>query len=157
MYRSHSSKFDVITESGFLPDTHLDTGYYFSISHFPWISCDTSSEYFYTDSPSTSEIKKRRFEEYVKELEDYGGTKVIFDTSRVINDNKYRIFYFTEKNYFKIQENDSSRVKPVSFNVLSATTKYKYRRISFVIQSNVHQRDSFYNIAMNILNSVRIE
>ena len=106
---------------------------------------------------ATSEENKKRFEQSIKELEGHAGSKVVFDTNKVINKNKFNIFYFTDNNYYKVQEDDSSRIQTITFNKLTASTKYKDRRIYFAIQSNVHQKDSFYIIAMNILNSVKIE
>ncbi|MEP6648054.1 MAG: hypothetical protein ABJC12_13275 [Saprospiraceae bacterium] len=157
MYRCHSRKFDVIAESGFLPDSHLDSGFYFTISHFTTISCDTSREYYHNRLHVTSDDKKRRFEQFIKELEKSGGARVTFDTAIIINKNLYDVFCFTEKNYYKVLENDSSVINTVVFNTLSAHTKYKGRYIGFSIQSNIQPRDSFCQIAMEIMKSVKIE
>jgi hypothetical protein len=157
MHRSHSSKFDIKMEGGFSGEPHLESGYYFSIAHSTEISCDTSSEYLYSGAQANSDARKRRFELRIKELEERGGTKVIVDTNRMINNLKYNILYFTDKDFYKTEEKDSLAIKTITFNKLTASTKYNNRNINFVIQSNVHQRDSFYAIAMNIIKSVKIE
>lgn len=156
-YRSHSRKYKAITEDGFLHDSHLDSGFYFTISHYTHIACDTSKEHFYKDSEATSAAYNKRFEQNIRELEELGGTKVIFDTGRVINKNLYNIFYFTEKDYYKVQENDSAILKNITFNTVSATTTYKDRRVSFTAKSNVHNRDSFYLLAMNMMKTIKIQ
>ncbi len=157
MYRSHSSNYEVITESGFLSMTHLDSGFYFTISHYPGIDCDTSREYV-DNRPSPSKTHKQRIEEYIKYMESSGSRiNITIDTSRIINKNFYDIFSYTSDNIYKILAEDSSKTETVTFNVVTASTVYKNRSIGFNIQSNVHQRDSFNIIAMNILKSVHIE
>ena len=106
---------------------------------------------------ATPEAYSKRFEQKMKDLEDSGGAKVLIDTGKVINKSRYNIIYYAERDYYKIQENDSVGMKTVTFNTLSASTRFRDRRINFSLKSNVHNRDSFYLIAMDMLKTVVIK
>jgi hypothetical protein len=147
MYRANSKKYEIVEETDEPPLNYPDSGFYFTISHFRFISCDTQSLPWYITQPK-EQLRKENIEYFLNKINEKalkGAPKVIIDTSRTINKNVYDIFYYQ----------DGSGKFP--FNTLSFTTLFNNRFIGFTIQSNVHPRDSFYNISMDILRSISIE
>jgi hypothetical protein len=146
MYRANSKKYKIVEETGFFHE-ELDSGFYFTITHYRHISCDTQS-LPWNITQTKEQIRKMNIEYFIKDQKEKtqkGAPEAIVDTSRMINNNIYDVFY----------EQDEYGKNP--FNILTASTKFNSRFIGFTIQSNVHPRDSFYDIAMDILKSIRIE
>ncbi|MGB4848610.1 MAG: hypothetical protein WBP41_11865 [Saprospiraceae bacterium] len=156
-YRSHSTKFDIVREVEAFPGEYLDSGFYFTISHAINFACDTQNQTTDENKADRDEHRKNNIRQLLIYLKDKSPSEVKVDTSHNINKNNYDIFYYTDNGYYKIKDRDSFKIKTVSFSMLTASTEYKNHYIGFTIQSNVHNRDSFYLIAMNILNSVKIK
>ena len=149
LYRSNSKNYDIIKESGFFHGEELDSGFYFTIGHYPVIQCDTQGPPSWDLNPmSSAKILEQNIGYFIKDLSkrtEGEAPEVLVDTGRIINDHEYNILYFNEL----LGHNP--------FNKLTASTEHNNRSISFTIQSNVHSKDSFYLIAMNILKSVKIK
>lgn len=145
MYRSHSKKYKVVKESGFRSNEKQDSGFYFTILHYPTIICDTQKlPIWFSETPE--EIRKQNIEGFIKDFKkrkEGFSPDIIVDTSRVVNSHIYDIFYYNEI------------IGERPFNILSASTQHKDRSVRFAIQSNVHSREDFYDLAMGILKGIK--
>jgi hypothetical protein len=158
-YRSHSRKYKVITEDGFLHDSHLDSGFYFTISHFTSMICD-SQLIDWKPVKKTSLHRFDRFFKYVMNgFNDQTPNKVDnknIEETRLINGNDFLIYYTADTNYYKSIDKNSP-AEAVIFNALYSSTYNKGHHVRFSFKSNVHPKDSFYFLAMDILNTIKFK